>query len=49
MSKNKIDKEAIIKAANKLVADKKAMLAYSDDKISKKELSERGVRLAMPL
>lgn len=49
MSLNKGNKEKIIQAAKKLVEDKKSILAYSKGEISKKELNERGIKLAMPL
>jgi thiazole synthase ThiGH ThiG subunit len=49
MSLTKDDKEKIIQAAKKLVQDKKDILAYSNGEITKKQLDERGVKLAMPL
>jgi|GEM_PF-3345420 len=49
MSLNQNDKDKIIQAAKKIVQDKKAIIAYSQGKITKKELDERGVKLAMPL
>ncbi len=47
--KEKQNREKVISAAKKIVADKKAILDYSRGKISKKELSDRGVKLAMPI
>lgn len=49
MGATRINKKAIVAAAKKMVADKKAILQYSKGQISKEELSERGVKLAMPL
>ena len=49
MSLSNNDKERIIQAAKKLVQDKRAMLAYSKGEITKQELNERGIKLAMPL
>ena len=43
------NKERIIAAAKKMVENKKALIAYSKGEISKKELNERGIKLAMPL
>ncbi len=42
-------RDKILAAAKKLVADKKAIIAYSKGEITKKELNDRGVKLAMPL
>ncbi|MEQ8879086.1 MAG: hypothetical protein RLQ12_05615 [Cyclobacteriaceae bacterium] len=49
MSLKKDDKEKIIQAAKKVIQDKKVIIAYTQGKITKKELDERGVKLAMPL
>lgn len=49
MSLKKDDKEKIIQAAKKVMQDKKVIIAYTQGKITKKELNERGVKLAMPL
>tara|TARA_R110001606_G_scaffold399265_1_gene583062 strand:- start:137432 stop:137596 length:165 start_codon:yes stop_codon:yes gene_type:complete len=49
LKKPKAHKDKIIAAAKKLVEDKKSILAYSKGEISKEELNERGVKLAMPL
>ncbi|MEM9858515.1 MAG: hypothetical protein AAF843_14225 [Bacteroidota bacterium] len=49
MAVNKINKEKIINAAKKIVAEKKNTIAYSKKEISKKELNDRGVRLTLPL
>jgi thiazole synthase ThiGH ThiG subunit len=49
MSKVKVDKEKVIAAAKKMVEDKKAVIAYSNGQLTKKELSEKGIKLAMPL
>lgn len=43
------NKKAVIEAAKKMLESKKNILAYSNREISKKELNERGVKLAMPL
>lgn len=44
-----INKKQIVEAAKKMLADKKSIIAYSKGEISKKELNDRGVKLAMPL
>ncbi len=49
MSKQGINKNQVIAAAKKMVETKKAVIAYSNGEISKKELSDRGIKLAMPL
>ena len=49
MGLKKDDKEKIIQAAKKVMRDKKAIIAYTRGEITKKELDERGVKLAMPL
>lgn len=49
MSDKKTNRKAIISAAKKMIADKKAVLAYSDGNVSKKKLNEQGVKLVMPL
>lgn len=49
MGLDKNDKEKIIQAAKKIVQDKKAIIAFSEGKITKKELDEKGIKLAMPL
>ena len=49
MNVDKDHKARIISAAKKLIADKKSIIVYSKGEISKKELDDRGVRLAMPL
>lgn len=49
MSLNEENKEKIIQAAKKIMQDKKDIIAYTQGKITKKELDERGVKLAMPL
>ena len=49
MKQDKSHKETIIAAAKKMVEDKKALIAYSNGEISKEELRERGIELAMPL
>lgn len=49
MTQDKSNKAKIIAAAQKMVEDKKALISYSNGEISKEELRERGVRLAMPL
>lgn len=49
MSLSKTDKEKIIKAAKKLVQNKKDIIAYSQGKLTKKDLDEKGIKLAMPL
>ena len=49
MKHYKSEKEGIIAAAKKMVEDKKAVVAYSNGEISKRELHKRGVILALPL
>lgn len=49
MNTSKENRDRIIAAAKKMVENKKAVIAYSKGEISKKELNERGVKLAMPL
>lgn len=49
MPQDKSNRDKIRAAAKKMVEDKKALIAYSNGEISKEELRERGVRLAMPL
>ena len=46
---SEIDKEKIVEAAKKMVQDKKLIKEYSKGNITKEELEERGVELAMPL
>jgi hypothetical protein len=43
------NKNNVITAAKKIVSDKKAVIDYSNGKISKQDLRERGVKLTMPL
>jgi hypothetical protein len=47
--KDKQNKAKMISVAKKMVADKKAILDYSNGKISKKELRDRGIKLTMPI
>ena len=49
MTNQKINKEQIIAAVKKIIAAKKDVIAYSNKEISKKQLNDRGIRLAMPL
>lgn len=42
-------KNHVVAAVKKLMADKKAAIAYSKGEISKQELDDRGVKLGMPL
>ena len=49
MSKQRLNRDKIVAAAKKMVETKKAVIAYSNGEISKKELSDRGIKLAMPL
>ena len=49
MSKQRLNRDQIVAAAKKMVETKKAVIAYSNGEISKKELSDRGIKLAMPL
>ncbi len=42
-------KEVIISEAKKMVEAKKLIMNYSNGKISKKELNDKGVHLSMPL
>jgi hypothetical protein len=39
----------IIKAAKKLVNDKKLIIKYSNGEITKKELEKHGIKLSMPI
>ncbi|MCB0737342.1 MAG: hypothetical protein KDC92_07505 [Bacteroidetes bacterium] len=49
MSNKNEKKDKIIAAAKKMVENKKAMIAYSNGKITKDELREQGIKLAMPI
>ena len=49
MATKKVNKKNVVAAAKKMVESKKNIIAYSKGKISKKELNEKGVKLAMPL
>jgi len=42
-------KAKVIAAAKKMLADKKAVVAYSKGEISKKQLSDSGVKLDLPI
>lgn len=48
MEENKNHKK-VIESAKKIIADKTDVIAYSNGKISKKQLNDRGVKLTMPL
>jgi thiazole synthase ThiGH ThiG subunit len=49
MTNKNANKNQIIEAARKIVAAKKDVIAYSNKEISKKQLNDRGTKLAMPL
>ena len=49
MKPQKSNKEQVIEAAKKIIAAKRDVIAYSNKEISKKELNDRGIKLAMPL
>ena len=49
MNKERSNNTDRIAASRKLLEDKEAIIAYSNGEITKEELRERGIKLAMPL
>jgi hypothetical protein len=43
------NKKIVLKALRKMISNKEAILAYSQGKITKKQLIKKGIKLANPL